>query len=319
MSFSMEKCKICDGDVSRYPDDKGWDLHTCVNCGRYRASMLDLISEKKRDPDAETKLRYWLSGHSGPEDPVLDDQTVEKLLAKPLPGPKEVADNLVRLIASRSSILSHRVKLVESEDSFTIGAKSPHSFKFLLSYVVEQGWALDDSSNTEVFVVLTMKGWEYYDELKRGHADSRKAFMAMKFGDKQLDRVFQDVLKPAMKQVGFDLFSLAERERWKAGLIDDRMRVEIQSSAIVLADLTHQNAGAYWEAGYAEGLGKPVIYTCKKEVFDREKTHFDTNHHLTIVWDPEKHDEAMEDLKATVRATLPDLASGVDLSTGEPS
>ena len=158
-----------------------------------------------------------------------------------------------------------------------------------------------------------MEGWAYNDELKRGQADSRKAFMAMKFGDEELDRVFQKTLKPAMEAVGFDLFSLAERDRWKAGLIDDRMRVEIQSSAILLTDLTHQNAGAYWEAGYAEGLGTPVIYTCEKSVFEKQKTHFDTNHHVTIIWDPENLEEAVEDLKATVRATLPDLASAVDL------
>jgi nucleoside 2-deoxyribosyltransferase len=48
----------------------------------------------------------------------------------------------------------------------------------------------------------------------------------------------------------------------KAGLIDDRMRAEIQASRFVIVDLTHMNRGAYWEAGYAEGLGKPVIYTC---------------------------------------------------------
>jgi len=35
------------------------------------------------------------------------------------------------------------------------------------------------------------------------------------------------------------------------------------------------NPGAYWEAGYAEGLGKPVIYTCEEAKFV-EASHFDT-------------------------------------------
>ena len=30
---------------------------------------------------------------------------------------------------------------------------------------------------------------------------------------------------------------------------------------------THGDPGAYWEAGFAEGLGKPVIYTCEKDDF----------------------------------------------------
>ena len=58
----------------------------------------------------------------------------------------------------------------------------------------------------------------------------------------------------------------------KAGLIDDRLRVEIRTSRFLIADLTHENAGAYWEAGFAEGLGKPVIYTCEKSKFDTAKT-----------------------------------------------
>jgi len=107
-------------------------------------------------------------------------------------------------------------------------------------------------------------------------------------------------------QAGFELVKLDDNP--KAGLIDDRLRVEIQSSDFIIADLTHDNHGAYWEAGYAEGMGKPVIYTCEKQKFETVKTHFDTNHHLTIVWDQNSPEEAGEALKATIRATLPQLA-----------
>ncbi len=122
-----------------------------------------------------------------------------------------------------------------------------------------------------------------------------------------MDGLFKDVLKPAVRQTGFDLFILPERP--KAGLIDDRLRVEIQTSRFLIADLTHGNGGAYWEGGYAEGLGKPVIYTCEKKTFENpeSRTHFDTNHHLTILWesDPDKRKEVGETLKNTIRATLP--------------
>jgi nucleoside 2-deoxyribosyltransferase len=157
---------------------------------------------------------------------------------------------------------------------------------------------------------LTVEGWQYYEKLRKGDIDSRKAFMAMEYGDEQLDKIVENVFKPAVKQTGFDLFKLVDRP--KAGLIDDRLRVEIQTSRFLIADLTHENAGAYWEAGYAEGLGKPVIYTCKKKKFEEQKTHFDTNHHLTIPWDAENPKEAAERLKATIRATLPEQAKLTD-------
>ncbi len=134
--------------------------------------------------------------------------------------------------------------------------------------------------------------------------------MAMRYGDGQLDKLFEDVLKPAVKQTGFDLFRLIDRP--KAGLIDNRLRVEIQTSRFLIADLTHENAGAYWEAGYAEGLGKPVIYTCEKNKFETCKTHFDTNHHLTLQWDANGSTEMVEELKATIRATLPAEAKLTD-------
>ena len=35
------------------------------------------------------------------------------------------------------------------------------------------------------------------------------------------------------------------------------------------------------------------------------QAHFDTNHHLTVMWNPEKPAEAGKKLKATIRATLP--------------
>lgn len=75
------------------------------------------------------------------------------------------------------------------------------------------------------------------------------------------------------------------------------------STKFLLAELTHNNAGAYWEAGFAEGLGKPVIYLCRKDLFDDKSkgTHFDTNHHLTVVWKAEKMDEAARRLKDNSR------------------
>jgi hypothetical protein len=55
-------------------------------------------------------------------------------------------------------------------------------------------------------------------------------------------------------------------------------------------------------------LGKIVIYTCQKSKWDQEATHFDTNHHQTVIWDENDLKRAGEDLKATIRASLPEEA-----------
>jgi nucleoside 2-deoxyribosyltransferase len=73
----------------------------------------------------------------------------------------------------------------------------------------------------------------------------------------------------------------------------------------LVADLTHNNLGAYWEAGFAEGLGKPVFYTCEKGCFDSKGTHFDVRQHYTVVWEEGKFEEAAEKLKTEIQNTLP--------------
>src|SRR5262249_24598159 len=148
---------------------------------------------------------------------------------------------------------------------------------------------------------LTMAGWERFGELRRRNVTSRTAFMAMKFGDAALNRVVDECFRPAVERTGFQLRLLTEHQ--PAGLIDDQLRAAILASRFVISDLTHGNRGAYWEAGYAEGLGLPVIYTCERTVWEQEKTHFDSNHLVTILWDSSELAKAENQLTATIRAT----------------
>lgn len=48
----------------------------------------------------------------------------------------------------------------------------------------------------------------------------------------------------------------------------------------MVVDLTHKNNGAYFEEGYAMGVGKPVIQLCQEET----KLHFDIAQKNTIMW-----------------------------------
>ncbi len=207
------------------------------------------------------------------------------------------------------------IELSPVTHSGIIGARSPGGFALVLDHLFSIGLLAGHQMKSigvpgQATATLSFQGWEYYERLAKGGAVYRKAFMAMKFGDPILEGVMVKVFKPAAIKAGFDLFKLDDAP--KAGLIDDRMRVEIQAADFLVADLTHDNLGAYWEAGYAEGLGKPVIYTCERAKFEATKTHFDTNHHLTIVWDATSPEAAGESLKATIRATLPHLAKQTD-------
>lgn len=248
--------------------------------------------------------------------PELKINTVEEILKRPLPTPREQADLFIRWLAKSVEGPGETVWVEPATHRSIIGAKSDEGFGLVLRYLFDKGLvegSLSESAGASgrAHATLSFEGWDYYEKLRRGGATYRKGFIAMKFGDTLLDKLLAEVLKPCAKQVGFELFRLDDTP--KAGLIDDRLRVEIQSSDFLVADLTHDNAGAYWEAGYAEGLGKPVIYICEKEKFETTKTHFDTNHHLTIIWNKDNSQKAGEDLKATIRATLPQLAKQEDV------
>ena len=156
-------------------------------------------------------------------------------------------------------------------------------------------------------VNLTLRGWERYTAEQRGQVQSDFGFIAMKFFDARSEDPFglpefvNDIVKPAAKEAtGYCLYDI--RDFQQSGVIDNYLRTTIRDSAFVICDLTHDNNGAYWEAGYADALDKPVIYICEKSKFKDKQSHFDTNHCTTIVW--EKDGDIQRLSSTTVIATL---------------
>ena len=291
---------------------------SCYRCGDFAFSNVlikDISGILQRNKNADVKISHALRMMQRSNNKVgLSTTNIEAILKNPLPRPQEQADLLIRWVAERSDNIGDMVSIGKLEHALSIiGAKNITGFTLVLTHVLEKDGFLKEEfegnyklGKSNYKLALTFDGWEYYETLLKGKATYRKAFMAMEFGDPVLNEVLERVFKPSVKMAGFELFKSDDEPR--AGLIDDQMRVDIQSSDFLIADLTHDNLGAYWEAGYAEGLGKPVIYTCEREKFDSQKTHFDTNHHLTVVWDKQSPEHAGDLLKATIRATLPQLA-----------
>jgi len=330
-----DKCPICNSDVNKptyYHDPKTsvpMHFYSCPRCGEYDMPYhlsQDLPSFLNKDLRKIAVLSHWVRKQydamtKEPPDKTfnkrsvpLNEQLMNSVIKNPLPTPAEQANNIVRWLGSKS--LGEPITVKPVEQISIMGAETVDGFELILDALLNQkhllkGKIYRSSVGLGGDITLSFEGWEYYEKLKKGASESRKAFMAMKYGDEQLDKIVEEVFKPAVEETGFKLFKLVDKPQ-PAGLIDDRIRVEIQTSRFIMADLTHENRGAYWEAGYAEGLGKPVIYTCEKRKFKRLKTHFDTNHHLTILWDAQNPQEAAEKLKATIQATLPKAAKLTD-------
>ena len=128
-------------------------------------------------------------------------------------------------------------------------------------------------------------------------------FLAMEYDDVDLEAFASKHMKPAITEsLQFKLKDM--RDISQAGVIDLQLREALREAKFVVADLTHDNNGVYWEAGFAEALDKPTIYTCEKGKFEKVKTHFDTNHCTTILWSSDKPQKFREQFVSAIRRSL---------------
>lgn len=70
------------------------------------------------------------------------------------------------------------------------------------------------------------------------------------------------------------------------GNISDKIVEEIRNCKFLVADFTCQNTGVYYEVGYAKGIGKTVIYSCRQDDF--VNVHFDIKQIQFVLWTDEK-------------------------------
>jgi nucleoside 2-deoxyribosyltransferase len=287
----------------------------CPRCGEYALSSTAIaVLEVDQRPFSDRQraiLCHAIRKRRRGEKPTIYtvDDLDAILNAAKLPAVAEQAETLVLLIGELLEGPGVLLDLYDLRHGGVIGTLNPDNFDFVLRGLEGDGLLerKGPPSRGEWTGTLTFKGWERLQELQRGRVKGLRAFMAMKFGNEELDRIYVEHFKPAASAAGFDLRKVNEEPT--PGLIDNRIRVDIRESRFVVADLSDDNLGAYWEAGYAEGLGKPVIYTCERTKFESEKTtHFDTNHSLTIPWDAEDPEWAAAMLKATIRARFPQEA-----------
>ena len=297
------KCPVCNTEAER-EDNRQYCLFydiSCPMCGNYMISHIPLLDNTSQYEKALIS-HIIRKSHENSNKLRLDPDNINKFLEnEKLPNPSEQADNMILWMGKKTKA-GEKIQIKQVPLQAIIGSEEGRGFSFIIKH-------LENEKLLEVRIfgqgvqeaILSFKGWRRYEILKRGVADSRKAFMAMKYDVPELEHVFKNCFKPAVEQTGFDLMRLDEEP--KAGLIDDRLKVEILKSKFLVCDLTNDNLGAYWEAGYAAGLGKPVIYTCEEKHF--KDAHFDTNHYQAILWNENELEKAAKNLKATIRVTFP--------------
>jgi hypothetical protein len=203
---------------------------------------------------------------NGDDWPYLSVQLFQQILeSNNLPKPAEQADNLLRWLGEQADWREATVIAGTERLQAIIGGISVNMVGYIANELLNRGFIWFDRTDTAKAISplkmgMKFAGWQEYERLQAESTDSKTVFMAMQFNDEELNAVVETIFRPAVEATGFELRVLSDVP--KAGLIDDRLRVEIRRSRFLIADLTHRNPGAYWEAGFGEGLGKEVIYTC---------------------------------------------------------
>ena len=87
-------------------------------------------------------------------------------------------------------------------------------------------------------------------------------FVASAFHHHDVDTIYDLAIRPVLKELKIRPLRVDRVEHNDD--IDDRIFRLIGQSQLCIADLTHARPSVYYEAGYAFGGGKPVIYIARE-------------------------------------------------------
>lgn len=154
------------------------------------------------------------------------------------------------------------------------------SFCYALCLLME---SVSDSTNLyEKLVKVLYEGLDKFGlTIARKIIDQKReetVFVAMSFSTEMKDA--RETIEAAIIECGYKPILIDVKEH-NNQIVPEIFR-EIENSKFIVADLTEQKSGVYYEAGYAQALNKNVILMCRNN--EKEKVHFDVGQINTIFW-----------------------------------
>jgi len=249
--------------------------------------------------------------------------------------PLEKMDNALLNIDRASSYVGEAINIIYGNDYPFYHCFQAGELRSILRLLNQEGFInVPDSANPHIKLSLSARGYEKLRDIKRHGKDSRQCFVAMWFTP-DMNVVYEEAIKPAIeyKEEG------ETEPRFRAIKIDnvehindvnDEIIAAIRRSRFMVCDLTGYRGGVYFEAGFANGLGLNVIYTCRQDwlksdvlrnkennrievlydssgreiLINKEGIHFDLEHINRIEWEEGKLDELKDKLIKRVKAVI---------------
>lgn len=303
MSENRKQCPICKLESQTVLAERDYGdkvTYDCARCGKYTISgTAEAIAERK---NKSAELSGWLRERTllGIEIPMLTSSFLEEVI-KTLPSysPLEKQNKLLKAIELLTAYPGREVVLIPECEVSLAWAQNKEEFKYYLKSLMDRG--LIEIANSEKRslsdplypMVVTAAGWEHLEKDETNLTAKTQGFVAMSF-DKALLPVYENAIAPAIESTGYRPYRVDSKPHIER--IDAKIIAEIKNSRFIVADVTQQKAGVYYEAGFAHGLRIPVIWCVRRD--DLDNVHFDTRQYNHILWETE------EELKVKLRDVI---------------
>ena len=137
-----------------------------------------------------------------------------------------------------------------------------------------------------------------------------RCFVAMAVGRTDTDRIYDKHILPTLRAAGIKAIFMGRLEHNDD--IDKRIILEIEKCDFAIADLTYARPSVYFEAGYAQGKVRPVIYTAQADhlrgrhddEFGNFRVHFDLLMRNIIAWSSPKDSSFSRRLSKRIRKVI---------------
>jgi nucleoside 2-deoxyribosyltransferase len=277
-------------------------LITCPQCGRYELKGVPAIFASF---EWAPKLRSALScaarqaAEAGQPLRITSTEAAAEF-AEPHMHTR-VSDNqerLLREVAKRAGRPNIGASFSLTNDFPLIDCYNKEEFLWYIEWLETQKLVFQTGAGPATAVLtLSMDGWNRVQPLPRPGGLPGRCFVAMWFSE-ETRAAYEKGIEPAVSDAGFKPIRIDRKEHNNE--IPDEIIAEIRNAQFMVADFTGQRSGVYYEAGFAMGLGRPVVWSCRKDEIG--KLHFDTNHKNHINW--QTPEELRERLYKRIRATI---------------
>lgn len=254
---------------------------------------------------ADDTPRIWYFYYTGAGEDALDGQpNYVNLAAKLNNYPEQAIDIAHRSLVNYAIRYPHYGDII-CPNSYDRRTSFEHELNNnyrcgVIQLLVDLGYVKDPQDN--YCYTITAEGWQKIDELRKTEQVVQQGFIAMSFREET--KPIREAFRTAIKESGYSECAIDEKEH--NNQIVPEIFYEIERSKFVVVDVTYPNYGAYYEAGYAQALGKQVIICCRKAEFDdkenKERPHFDIAQKAMVVW--ENENDLVRRLKKRIEATV---------------